>query len=430
MKLRYEFRVYPTEGQKAKLEKVFGCCRYVYNRALEYRSVSWKDKKERVNYSRTSAELTKWKREEDTKWLQDVSSVALQQSLRHLDSAFSGFFTKKSKYPVFKKKSNKQSAEFTKSAFKFSKPDPNNPKLVVAKLGKLKVRWSRKFFSDPTTVTIVKRPSGRYYVTLVVDKEFSKLENTGKVVGIDLGINRFATLSDGSSVANPRFSSKNQTRLARAQRILSRRTKGSNRWNRQRIRVAKIHEKISDSRKDFLNKVTTGLVREYDQICIEDLDVKSMVETNRLDSSGKTKRFSALISDVSFGEFRRMLEYKCEKFGRQLKVVDRFFPSSKKCSECGFVLDKLPLNIREWDCPECGQHHDRDKNAAKNILVAGLGQFNRSTPEEQSSLVAELAGGHPVNARGGNVRHLEPSGSACGSRRNVNRTIKIGIPIL
>jgi putative transposase len=360
---------------------------------LRYRTDAWQDRQERVGYNQTSAELTKWKREEETAWLREVSCVPVQQALRHLNNAFVKFFNKEASYPRFKRKGHKQSAEYTTSAFKFSRPDPNNPNLVVSGLGRLKVHWSRKFASDPTTVTIIKEPSGRYYVTLVLDEQFSKLETTGKTVGIDLGINRLATTSDGQRIPNPRHLGKNQARLAKEQRKLSRRVKGSGRWNRQRIRVARIQEHIAASRKDHLDKVTTDLVRRYDRISIEDLNVRGMVRNHCL---------ARAISDAGMGMFRRMLEYKCERYGRELRLVDRFFPSSRRCSCCGHILASLPLDVREWGCPECGAHHDRDENAAKNI---------------------HSEGGQLLKARGDRVRRFKPSGLKRSGRRNVNHPV-------
>ena len=394
MKVRYQYRVYPTAEQAETLAKVFGCCRYVYNRALRYRTDAWHARQERVGYNQSSSELTKWKRETDTAWLNDVSCVPTQQSLRHLNNAFVRFFNKEGKYPAFKKKGHRQSAEYTVRAFNFSKPDPSNPNLVVSGLGRLAVRWSRGFTSSPTTITITKRPSGRYYVTLVLDETFTKLKPTGKTVGIDLGINRLATTSDREHIANPRHMRKNQARLAWAQRILARRTKGGRRWERQRVRVAKIQEHIGNARKDHLDKVTTSLVRRYDRISIEDLNVRGMVQNHCL---------AGAISDAALGMFRQMLMYKSERYGRELWLVDRWFPSSKRCHGCGYTLDKLPLNVRTWVCPECGAQHDRDENAANNI---------------------QTAGGQPVAAQGGKVRRFKPSGLRRTSRRTENRPVE------
>ena len=390
MPVRYQFRFYPTESQELALSKVFGCCRYVYNRALEYRSKAWEDAKERISYGDTSALLPIWKREEGTEWLAQVSSVPLQQSLRHLNEAYTKFFNKEAKYPKFKAKRHKQSATYTLSAFKFSRPDPENPNLKVTGLGRLRVRWSRAFSSNPKTLTIIKKPSGRYYVSLTLEESFPKLEPTGKSVGIDFGIDRLATTSDGQSIDNQRQTEKNQLRLALAQRTLSRRKKGSGRWHRQRIRVARIQEHIGNARKDYLDKVTTDLVRRYDSISIEDLNVKGMIEKSL---------FAKSVTDASFGIMRKMLEYKSQRYGRELKVIDRYYPSSKRCSQCDYTLASLPLNQRSWVCPECKTIHDRDENAAKTI---------------------HKAGGHPVTARGGKVRRFKPLGLNRSSRRSVN----------
>jgi len=400
VKVRYQFRFYPTDGQEKILAQVFGCCRYVYNRALRYRSDAWQMRQERVGYNQSSAELTKWKREPETEWLREVSCVPVQQSLRHLNNAFVRFFNKECKYPAFKKRGHRQSAEYTTSAFKFSRPDPNNPNLIVSGLGRLDVNWNRAFASDPTTVTIIKKPSGRYFVTLCLDEQFSKLEPTGKTVGVDLGISRLATTSDGERIANPKHTSKNQARLAKEQRILSRRVKGGSRWNRQRIRVAKLQEHIGNSRKDHLDKVTTDLVRRYDRISIEDLNVRGMVKNHCLAKS---------ISDASFGQFRQMTAYKCARYGRELWTVSRFFPSSKRCSGCGYTLASLDLGTREWDCPECGEHHDRDLNAAMNIHTAV---------------------GHTVEtAQGAKVRRFKPSGLKRTSRRTENQPVECALHV-
>lgn len=334
-------------------------------------------RQERVGYNQTSAELTKWKKDDATQWLSDVSCVPTQQSLRHLNNAFVKFFNKEGKYPSFKKKGHRQAAEYTASAFKY---DAHNRNLSISGLGRLDVHWSREFTSKPTTATIVKEASGKYFVTLVLDEPVQPLPKTGQTVGIDLGINRLATLSDGQRIANPRHLGKNQADLAREQRILARRRKGSGRWQRQRLRVARLQEHIGNSRKDHLDKVTTNLVRQFDRINIEDLNVRGMVKNHCL---------ARAISDVGMGAFRRMLEYKCEWYGKELALVDRWFPSSKRCSQCGHILDSLPLDIREWSCPECGCTHDRDQNAAVNI---------------------HQAGGQPVTARGAKVRRFKPSG--------------------
>ena len=377
------------------LARVFGCCRYVYNEALRLRSEAWKERKERIGYKQTSALLPKWKRDEKTEWLKEVSSVALQQSLRHLDAAYQRFFKGLGGYPDFKKRSHRQAACFMKSAFKYVVSDPKNPSLSVSGLGRLKVRWSRDFGTkQPSSVTIVREASGKYFVSIVVEETFAKLPRTYQSVGIDLGINCLAALSDGTRIENPKHTNENQVRLAKAQRVLSRRVKGSGRWRRQRAKVARVHERIGNSRKDHLDKVTTEMVRKFDRISMEDLNVKGMVKNRKLSKS---------ISDVSFGMIRRMLGYKCERYGRELVLIDRFYPSSKTCSSCGHKLNELPLKVREWTCPDCGAVHDRDANAAQNILAEG----------------------HSVTARGGRVRRPKISlGSlGCGGRRNVNHLV-------
>jgi len=252
------------------------------------------------------------------------------------------------------------------------------------------IHWSRAFTSQPSTVTITKDCAGRYFVTLCLDEKVNSLPKTGKAVGVDLGINRLATLSNGERIANPRHTAKYAKKLARAQRVLSRRKKGSGRWNCQRIKVARLHARIADSRKDHLDKFTTDLVQRFDVIAVEDLNVRGMLANRTLSRS---------IGDLGLYQFRSMVDYKTQRYGKELKVVDRFFPSSKRCHSCGFILDKLPLSIREWDCHECGAHHDRDENSSHNILAAG----------------------HAVTGRGGNVRRSAASATKRSSRRSVNQ---------
>ena len=366
------------------LARVFGSCRWTYNTMLRIRTDAYANG-EKINYVRSSAVFTQLRHAPETKWLEEISSVPTQQALRHLQSAFQAFFDKRGKYPTFKKKRDKQAAEYTVSGFKYKDGD-----LSIAQLGKLDVRWSRKFASSPTTVTITKSTAGRYYVTLVLDEKIEHLPKTHASVGIDLGVNRLATLSNGERIPNLKHLQSKLKKLAHAQRIMARRKKGSGRRERARIAVAKIQEAIADSRNDYLQKVTTDLVRRFDTIAIEDLNVRGMVKNHCLARS---------ISDAGFGAFARMLEYKCEWYGKTLVKIDRFFPSSKRCFDCGHIVESLPLSIREWTCPECGVIHDRDENAARNILAAG----------------------HAVSAQGGRVRRKEASASKRSVRRTVNR---------
>jgi putative transposase len=305
--------------------------------------------------------LTIWKKEEELSFLNEVSCVPLQQGLRHLQKAFGNFWAGRAKYPTFKKKRNGGSAEFTKSAFKF-----RDGQVFIAKSAEpLPIVWSRNLpeGAEPSTITVKLSPAGRWTVSLLVDVEIEPLPKSPNQVGIDLGITSLVALSTGEKVANPKGFKAKRRKLRKAQKALSRKVKGSNNRHKARLKVAKVHAEISDARQDFLHKLTTRLVRENQTIAVEDLAVKNMV---------KNRKLSKAISDASWGELVRQLEYKCDWYGRNFVKIDRWFPSSKRCGHCGHVIEKLPLNIREWACPECGTMHDRDVNAAKNILAAGL----------------------------------------------------------
>ena len=359
----YKYRFYPTTSQENLLRRTMGCVRLVYNKALATRNKAWYEKQERINYKQTSSLLTDWKKTDELDFLNEVSCVPLQQCLRHLQKAFANFWGKRAKYPKFKAKRNGGSAEFTKSAFKF-----RDGKLWLAKCQKpLNIVWSRFLPEEvqPSTVTIKLDPSGRWFVSLLVDDQTIKqLPTTDKKVGIDVGISSLITTSDGEKITNPKHFNRLYQKLKAAQKELSRKTKGSSNRYKARLKVAKIHGQIKDARTDFLHKLTTDLVRENSVIAIEDLALRNMVKNHKLARS---------ISDASWGEFFRQLEYKCEWYGRKLVKIDRFFPSSKRCNHCGFVMDKLPLDVRSWDCPSCETKEiDRDINAGKNILAAGL----------------------------------------------------------
>ncbi len=339
-----------------------GCVRLVYNKALATRTEAWYEKQERIDYKQTSSLLTSWKKTEDLQFLNEVSCVPLQQCLRHLQKAFANFWEKRAKYPRFKKKRNGGSAEFTKSAFKWK----HNQVYLAKCKDPLNIVWSRLLpeGSSPSTVTVKLEPSGRWFVSLLVDDVTIKpLPPTDKKVGIDAGISSLLCTSDGEKIANPKHFNRLYQKLRVAQKELSRKTKGSNNRYKARLKVAKIHASIKDARTDFLHKLTTRLVRENSLIAIEDLAVRNMVKNRKLARS---------ISDAAWGEMFRQLEYKCEWYGRELVKIDRFFPSSKRCNHCGFVMDKMPLDVRSWDCPSCGTTGiDRDINAGKNILAAG-----------------------------------------------------------
>ncbi|SCE36331.1 putative transposase, partial [Streptomyces sp. di188] len=345
-----------------ELSRTFGCVRKVYNLALQARTEAWVLRSERINYNATSAMLTAWKKTEELAFLNDVSSVPLQQCLRHLQSAFTNFFGKRAKYPRFKsKKKSRKSAEYTTSGFRF-----RDGCLTLAKMAEpLDIVWSRPLpeGAAPSTVTVSQDSAGRWFVSLLVeDPTVKPLPATGTAVGVDVGLEHLLTLSTGEKVSNPRHERKDRARLALAQRRLAKKRKGSANRARARRRVARIHARIADRRRDHLHKLTTRLVRENQTVVIEDLSVRNMVRNRSL---------ARAISDAAWSDFRGMLEYKAQWYGREVIAVDRFFPSSKLCSNCGTLQGRMPLHVRTWTC-DCGAVHDRDVNAAKNLLAAGL----------------------------------------------------------
>ncbi|MBD2127596.1 transposase [Microcoleus sp. ZQ-A2] len=358
----YRYRFYPTLEQEQLLRRTLGCVRLVYNKALHIRTEGWYGHTERIDYKQTSAMLTNWKQQEDLQFLSEVSSVPLQQGLRNLQKAFTNFWAGRAKYPNFKKKRSGGSAEFTRAAFKWK-----DGQLWLAKCSEpLPIRWSR-VLSDggvPSTVTVKLDASGRWFVSLLFyDHTVKALPQINKTVGIDAGITSLIATSDGEKIVNPKHFKRLRYKLRQAQKALSRKVKGSNNREKARREVARVQSSIADARKDFLHKLTTRLVRENQTIAVEDLAVKNMMKNHKL---------AQAIADASWSELVHQLEYKCQWYGRTLVKIDRWFPSSKRCGNCGHVVDKLPLDIREWDCPECGTHHDRDINAANNILAAGL----------------------------------------------------------
>jgi len=358
----YRYRFYPTQEQEQLLRRTLGCVRLVYNKALHTRTEAWYERQERVGYSETSGMLTSWKKQQQLQFLNEVSCVPLQQGLRNLQKAFTNFWAGRAKYPNFKKKRTGGSAEFTRSAFKWK-----DGQLWLAKCSEpLPIRWSRTLPNgcEPSTVTVKLDASGRWFISLLVDDPtVQPQQQVDKVVGIDAGITSLITASDGEKISNPKHFKRLRSKLRQAQKVLSGRVKGSNNREKARREVARIQVAITDARKDFLHKLTTRLVRENQTIAVEDLAVKNMLKNHKL---------AGAIADASWAELVSQLEYKCQWYGRTLVKIDRWFPSSKRCGKCGHVVDKLPLDVREWDCPECKTHHDRDINAAQNILAAGL----------------------------------------------------------
>jgi putative transposase len=357
----YRYRFYPTAEQESLLRRTIGCVRLVFNKALAARTQAWYERQERVDYLQTSSMLTQWKKTEEFQFLNEVSSVPLQQTLRHLQTAFVNFFAGRTKYPNFKKKRSGGSAEFTKAAFKWK-----DGQVYLAKSSQpLAIKWSRQLPTgcEPTTITVKLEPSGRWLISFRIDDPTDEtMPPVDSAVGLDVGVSSLVTLSTGEKIANPKAFDKHYRKLAKAQKCLSRKQKGARNRDKARLKVARIQAKISDARIDHLHKLTTRLIRENQTIVVEDLAVKNMV---------KNPKLARAISDAGWGELVRLLEYKALWYGRTVVKIDRWFPSSKRCGNCGHIVEKLPLNIREWNCPECGTHHDRDINAAKNILAVG-----------------------------------------------------------
>ena len=360
-KRAYHYRFYPTPEQAMVLARTFGSARFVYNWALRLRTDAYYQRQERIGYHDASAALTTLKQQQETAWLNEVSSVPLQQALRHLDKAFRNFFEGRATYPTFHKKHGRQAATYASSAFRW---DAETRALTLAKMdAPLDIHWSRSFIGTPTTVTISKDTSGRYFVSFLVEEEVAALLVVNAMVGVDVGLKDVAVLSSGEKIANPRHLQRSERRLKHVQRNLSRKQKGSKNREHARLKVAREHARIADQRRDGLHKLTTRLIRENQTICVESLAVKNMVRNRTL---------AKAISDAGWGELVRQLEYKAEWYGRTLVKIDRWYPSSKRCHACGHVLDSLLLDVRQWTCPECGVRHDRDINAAKNILAVGL----------------------------------------------------------
>jgi len=387
------------------LNRTFGCVRVVWNRTLAARRERYATEGKNTSYAETDRALTAMKKDPELAFLSEVSSVPLQQALRHQHAAFGAFFARRARYPRFKSRNGKQSAHYTRSAFAM-----RHGKLRLAKTSTpLRLVWSWPEVDltalNPAMVIVSREPDGRWYVTFTLDGSAPEPPpETGRAVGVDLGVKDFAVTSDGERMPNPRHLDRKARNLARYQRHLARRRKGSANRAKARIKVARAHRKVRSARRDFLHRASSRLVRENDIIVIEDLNVSGMVRNRRL---------ARAISDCGWGEFRRQLEYKCERTGRELVVIDRWHPSSKTCSACGHLLAGLSLSTRHWTCPGCRARHDRDINAAKNILAAGLA----------------VARGSPGDACGADVRH-PGSPRVQSALKQEPQPARAGVPVL
>ncbi len=372
MRTAYKVRAYPTPGQRQTLSRTFGCVRLVWNRTLAARHAAYAAEGRSVSYRETDAQLTEWKKTDELDFLNEVSSVPLQQALRHQHTAFGAFFAGRARYPRFKSRVGRQSAHYTRSAFRIK-----DGQLWLAKTSEpLRLAWSFDVDLadlDPTMVVVSREPDGRYFASFAVEVDDPEPLASGESVGVDLGLKDFATLSTGEHIPHPRHMDARERRLKRYQRILARKKRGSANRAKARVKVARQHSRVRDARRDFLHKTTTDLVRRFDVIAVEDLNVGGMVKNRSLAKS---------ISRTGWAEFRAMLDYKAGRAGRTVAVVSRWYPSSKTCSACGHLLASLSLGTRHWTCPGCGTRHDRDHNAAKNILAAGLAVAGGVPPAE------------------------------------------------
>ena len=359
----YKFELKPTREQKVLLDKHFGCVRYVYNHFLNERKEQYQADKKSDNYYKQAATLTELKKKEETAWLKEVNSQSLQFALRCLDTAYVNFFRGNAQFPKFKSRKHKNAFTIPQSG------KLENGKIILPKFKSgIKAKLHREVKGEIGKMSITKTPTGKYYVSIFTNQQIEDYPKTNKQVGIDLGLKDFVITSDNKKFKNNRYTKKYAKELKKAQQHLSRKTKGSNGFEKQKLKVAKIHEKIANCRLDTLHKVSKELVESYDLISVEDLNVKGMI---------KNRKLSKHIADASWGNFVTLLQYKCDWYGKELVKVNRFYPSSKTCGDCGWINQELKLSDREWTCNSCGVVHDRDINASRNILKEGLKIFGQ-----------------------------------------------------
>ncbi|WP_245564151.1 RNA-guided endonuclease InsQ/TnpB family protein [Nocardia testacea] len=418
--MAYKVRAYPDPGQATQLGRTFGCVRLVWNKTLDIRHRAYHTDGTKTSYKQTDAALTAWKKTEDLAFLSEVSSVSLQQTLRHQHTAYANFFAGRARYPRFKSRNGRQSAHYTRSAFRL-----RDGKLTLAKQAKpldFVWSWDPEVLAtlNPTMVIVSREPDGRWFVTFAVDTDDPEpLPDTGRVVGVDLGVKDFAVLSTGEKIANPRHLDRKARNLARYQRRLAGKQKGSANQRKAKAKIARAHRKIRNARADFLHRTSTRLVRENDVIAIEDLNVAGMSRSAKgtVDKPGRNVRAKAglnrAVRDAALGEFRRQLQYKAARAGKRVVVIDRWYPSSKTCSNCGHLLSSLTLSVRYWACPDCGTRHDRDINAAKNILAAGRA----------------VAGETPGDACGADVNPQGASPRLSATKQELSGVSRMGIPV-